>query len=377
MRVTPRRATASIAAAMLIATLALPAMAQEESPTPAESATTWPITGPLKDGSTFTLKQSIQDKLALNADDDPANDVPINYVFSYGSSAIALFSPQYLAGFERSIPEAQAILPQLVGTAIAPATARQEPLVQIPQIEALYNAGLIDCLSIQTTGEDAFTQIVNNIMADGIPVWTVGVQSNGNELTNFTQISLKEGAQAAEIVADWMERTGNDLKVFAVSGGDPAQNWAQGRMKGFVDRMKELKPDVEFRNTEVDGLNVSYDPAATYDAYRAFIQGNPDVQFIENVDIGAEYANRAIVDAGKEGETFTIGWNVSEGQLDGVEQGIQVAALDQRWSDQAAFGATACAEFLTDGTIHENTQTLLPWTVENIEEAREEFAKVS
>ena len=37
-----------------------------------------------------------------------------------------------------------------------------------------------------------------------------------------------------------------------------------------------------------------------------------------------------------------------------------MAALDQRWSDQAAFGGPACAQFLKNGVILPNTQTLLP-----------------
>ena len=367
MRVTPRRATAAIATAMLIGTIALPAMAQDA----------WPITGTLKDGSTFTLKQSIQDKLALNSDDDPANDVPIQYVFSYGSDSIPLFSPQYRAGYERSIPEAQAIMPQISGTPIAPASALQDVNLQVAQIQALWEAGLIDCLSIQTTGTDAFTTITNQIMADGIPVFTVGVQSNGNELSNFTQISLKEGAQAAQIVLDWMDKTGNDLNVFAVSGGDPPQNWAQGRMQGFIDGIKAAKPDAVFINDASTALATTYDPATTYDAYTALLLGNPELQFIENVDIGAEHANRAIIDSGREGQVFTIGWNVSEGQLEGVEKGIQVAALDQKWGDQAAFGAVACADFLKNGIIRPNTQVLVPVTQENLEEAREEFRKIA
>ena len=374
MRVSSRRATASVAAATLIATLALPAMAQDASPAPAGSAAPagspaaeadWPFSGPLKDGSTFTLKQSTVDKLA--------NGEPINYLFSYGSDSIPLFSPQYRRGYERSIPVAQEILPNLVPTAIAPASPLQDVNQQIAQIQALWEAGQVDCLSIQSTGDNAFTNITNQIMADGIPVFMVGVQSNGNELTNFTQISMNEGRQAAQIVLDWMEQTGNDLNVFAVSGGDPPQNWAQGRMQGFIDGIKEAKPDAVFVNDASTALATTYDPAATYDAYSALIQGNPDLQFIENVDIGAEHANRAIVDAGKEGEIFTIGWNVSQGQLDGVEQGIQVAALDQRWGDQAAFGAVACAEFLKNGTILPNSQELLPVTQENLEEARADF----
>ena len=85
-------------------------------------------------------------------------------------------------------------------------------------------------------------------MAAGIPVFTVGVQSNGNEFSNFTQISDKEGRQAAGIVVDYMKANGLDFKNFAVSGGDPTQNWAQGRMQGFIDGIKEAIPDAKFIN---------------------------------------------------------------------------------------------------------------------------------
>ena len=58
-------------------------------------------------------------------------------------------------------------------------------------------------------------------------------------------------------------------------------------MKGFIDGIKEAIPDAKFVNDADDALATTYDPAGTYDAYKAFLQGNPDVQFIENVDIGA------------------------------------------------------------------------------------------
>ncbi len=370
MRNGTRHAAVAVASASLIIAAAAPAFAQSPA------ADSWPTSGTLKDGSTFTLAQRVQDKLALNSDDDPANDVPIQYVFDYGSASIPLFSPQYLRGYERSIPEAQAILPQLSGTAMAPASQLQDPNLQIAQISALWQAGLIDCLSIQTTGDNAFTKIVNDIMADGIPVFTVGVQSNGNELTNFTQISMKEGRQAAQIVADWIKESGNDVKVFAVSGGDPTQNWAQGRMKGFIEGITELVPGASFVNNDTNALTTSYDPATTYDSYKAFLLGNPTVQFIENVDIGAEHANRAIIDSGLQDKTWSIGWNVSKGQLAGIEQGVQVAALDQRWGDQAAFGAVACADFLQNGIVRPNTQELLPVTKANLEEARADFESI-
>ena len=149
-----------------------------------------------------------------------------------------------------------------------------------------------------------------------------------------------------------------DIKVFAVSGGDPTQFWAQGRMKGFLETITAAIPDAKFVTTEANGLNTSYEPGQTYDTYRSFLSANPNVQFIENVDIGAEHADRAIESLGLAGKVFTIGWNVSKGQLDAIEKGIQVAALDQRWPDQAAFGGPACAQFLKNGVILPNTQTL-------------------
>ena len=82
------------------------------------------------------------------------------------------------------------------------------------------------------------------------------------------------------------------------------------------------------------------------------------MQFIENVDIGAEHANRAIESLNKAGRSSPSAGTSSKGQLDGIEKGIQVAALDQRWSDQAAFGGPACAQFLKNGVILPNTQTL-------------------
>jgi ribose transport system substrate-binding protein len=261
------------------------------------------------------------------------------------------------------------------GTANAPSSAVQDMNEQIAMIDALWKADQIDCLSIQSTGTDVFTKIVNDIMATGIPVFTVGVESNGNELTNFTQISHKEGLQAAQIVVDWMKETGNDLKVFAVSGGDPTQNWAQGRMQGFIDGITASVPGATFVNDAKSALTTSYDPAGTYDAYKAFIQGNPTVQVIENVDIGGEHAARAIADSGNAGKIFALGWNVSIGQLDAIEAGTQIVALDQQWGDQAGFGALACAEFLKNGTILPNTNVLKPVTKANVAEARTEFMK--
>lgn len=313
----------------------------------------------------FTLAKRIADKVAKHE--------KINYVFSYQGSGIPLFSPQYAAGFKYGCQAGNAIYP-LECTSIAP--VQTNPNEQVSQIEAKLAAGQIDCISIEPTTSDATTAIVNKLMAQGIPAFTVGVTSRGHEFTNFTQLPPLEGKTAAEVVLKWMDDTGNHLKVFAVSGGDPAEFWAQGRMKGFRETIQKAIPDAVFVNTEANGLNTSYEPGKTFDTYKAFLSAHPELQLIENVDIGAEHADRAIRELNRVGKTFSIGWNVSKGQLDGIDAGIQVALLDQRWPDQAAFGGPACAQFLGNGVVLANTQTLKAVTKADTAEARAQLNSI-
>jgi simple sugar transport system substrate-binding protein len=364
MRNASRGVGVALATAGLVVAAAVPTLGQSQAPGD------WPDSGTLKDGSTFTLAPRIAQKLA--------NGEPINYVFSYQSPSIALFSDQYKAGYETTLPQAQEILPTLQGQIIAPATGPTGIDVpqQVAQIQALLDTESIDCLSIEPPDSNAFTAITNAALAAGIPVFTVGVTSNGNELTNFTQVPMNEGKQAAEILLQWMEENDKDLKVFAVSGGDPTSFWGQGRMKSFRETIQAAIPDARFVNDETNALNVTFRPEDSYAAYSALITNNPDLQFIENVDVTAEHAGRAIIDAGKEGEIFTLGWNVSQGQLDMIDRGIQVVALDQRWAEQAGFGALACADFLANGIIRPNTQELFPITKENSAQARADLEAI-
>ena len=334
-----------------------------------------PTTGEKVDGAPLTVKRDwgtfkLADRIAAKI----AAGQPINYVFSYQASGIPLFSPQYAAGFATGCKLGQAILPGMTCASIAP--VQNDANTQMAQIEAKLAAGEIDCISIEPTDSDSATAMTNKLMDQGIPVFTAGVTSRGHEFTGFTQIPMLEGQTAGKIVLDWMKANKKDLKVFAVSGGDPTQFWAQGRMKGFHETIMAAIPDAKFVTTEENGLNVSYDPGQTYDAYRTFLSANADVQFIENVDIGAEHANRAIDSLNKAGQVYTIGWNVSKGELDGIEKGTQVAALDQRWSDQAAFGSPACAQFLKNGVILPNTQTLLPIQAAQVADARKELDRI-
>jgi ABC-type sugar transport system substrate-binding protein len=315
----------------------------------------------LKDGSTFSLAKSIRDKVAKGQ--------AINYDFSYQSSAIQGFSQQYLAGYKATLPIASKIYP-LKGKASAPSVPQGDIAQQISQIRSLLDTGQLDCLSIEPTNSTGMTAITNEVMKRGIPVFTVGVTSNGNELTNFTQVPIKEGGTAAATVVSYMKAHNLHFKSFAVSGGDPSQFWAQGRMKGFRLGIQKAIPGAKFITTEQSALSVTYDPAKTYDAYKAFLSGaGKNVDVIENVDIGAGYAARALKDAGRAGKAYSVGWNVTPEQIDALKKGTQIALFDQKWPEQAGFGALACANFLKSGKILPNTQQLSVVTKQNYKQA--------
>jgi ribose transport system substrate-binding protein len=310
---------------------------------------------------TFTLSPKIAEKIK--------NKEKINYVYSYQASGTSFMSPQMQVGFKEGCDMGNKIMPMNCAV-IAPVQFNANE--QIAQIDAKLAAGEIDCLSVMPPSEDGANAIIDRIMSKGIPVFTVGIRTGGHEFSNFTQISMKEGAQAAEVTLKWMKESGNDnLKVFALSGGDPTQDWAQGRMKGFHDAIAKAIPDAKFVTTEENPLNTTFDEGKEFDIYKAFLLGHPDVQYIENVDVGAAFADRAITELHRVGKVFTIGWNTTAVQLDAIEAGVQVALLDQQWPDQAAFGGPACAKFLTAGEILPNTQTLKPVLKADVPKARE------
>ena len=315
----------------------------------------------LADGSIFKLAPKIAAKIKAGK--------PIIWVNSYGAKGIPNFSQQYAQGQAIALKGAKNILPMTLKD-VSPEGISQDVKKQIAGIEAALNTGQMDCLSIQPLDNVSFTAITKKVMAKGIPVFTVGVTSGGNEFSNFTLISPKEGKQAADIVIAWMKKNNKDLKVFAVSGGDPSASWAQGRMQGFIAQIKAKVPGATFVNDATNALTTSYDPAKTLDAYKAFLTGHPEVQFIENVDIGSAHAARAITEANLVGKTYVIGWNLSGAQLDAVDSGVQVAALDQAWPQQSGFGAVACAMFLKYGKVAPNTNQLVPFTKENSKVAR-------
>jgi ribose transport system substrate-binding protein len=355
-----------VATVMVLAVLASLASAAAAGARPSGTPN-WTVK--LRHGGTFTLAQSIQDKIKANK--------TFNYVFSYGSCSIQGFSQQYLAGYKTTLPQANKIYP-IHGTSLCPPQTQQDVNTQINQITALLNTNQVDCLSIEPQSSTSMAALVASTLKKGIPVFTVGLTTFGNEFTNFTQVPLQEGMTAAATTVAYMKAHNLHFKTFATSGGDPTQYWAQNRMKGFRLGILKAIPDAKFITTEKHPLTTTYDPAKTYDAYKAFLSGaGKNVDVIENVDIGAGFAARALKDAGRAGKAFSVGWNVTPEQIAALKDGTQIALFDQKWPEQAGFGALACATYLKTGKILPNTQKLQVINKGNYKQALADLAKLT
>ena len=157
------------------------------------------------------------------------------------------------------------------------------------------------------------------------------------------------------------------FKTFAVSGGDPTQYWAQGRAKGFRRGIQEAIPGAKFVTTEKNMLNTTYDPAKTYDAYKAFLRGaGKNVDVIENVDIGAGY--RGPRDQGRrqgrQGVQRRLERHARAGRRDQERHADR--ALRPELAAAGGFGALACANFMKTGKVLPNTQQLTVVTKANL-----------
>lgn len=300
------------------------------------------------DWGTFTLSPDIAQKI----EDGSA----INVVLSMQGQTTPIYGPQYAYGLPIGIEAAEEEYGlDLSGQMIGPEAGGDNAL-QLSQIESLAAAGQIDCLALDGGGDPAFVRIIDRLMEDGIPVFTTGTDLiESKRLGTFHTDWEFEGQLDAQATADFFEAKGEELTHVAMTSGAVDQLWAQTRMQAFEAELKKLVPGVTFVNTAESALMTGFSPTDVYAKVSAFLTGNPDVQVVYQTDTGAATVNKVITDLGREGETFSVGHNVSEAIIDGIAQGLQIATLSQDYPAQAAFAGRACGAFLATGEVLPNT----------------------
>ena len=253
-----------------------------------------PYTKKLKDGSTFHLASSIQDKI---------KGEKVNYVFSYGARARSRASRSSTRrATTRRSRRPNKHLPDEREVALPAAQTQQDVTRRSTRSRRSLNTNQVDCLSIEPQSSTSMAALVAPADGQGHPGLHRRALVDLRQRVHELHAGARAGRHtAAATVVSYMKAHNLHFKTFAVSGGDPTQYWAQNRAKGFREGITKAIPGAKFVTTEKNMLNTTYDPAKTLRRLQGVPQrqAGKNVDVIENVDIGAGIAARALKDAGR------------------------------------------------------------------------------
>jgi ABC-type sugar transport system substrate-binding protein len=289
----------------------------------------------------FKLAPSIQAKLDKKQ--------KLNITMSLQATTIPIFSGAMKAGFERGIAGVAKKWP-VNGEIIGPKETDYPS--QVSQITQLVDSNRVDCLVVHAAQPGPFVAVINKAMSKGIPVFGVNADSPESARFAFYTINEYEGGKlAGKIAGEQIKKRSLKVDKAALMTGDVSGPWAQDRMKGFVEGVKAVLPDLEFANDAKNAVPTTFEPPKTYAAVRSYVTGHPDVQLLFSTDQGVESIGKVISDLKKDGKVYAAGFNVSPAIIKDIEADRTVVSVAQAWNKQAESGATACAGFLLDGKV--------------------------
>lgn len=316
-----------------------PTTAAPPPPPPVETSQTPPHVAKLPWG-TFALAERIAAKLDAGA--------PLNLVLSTVRNSPAA------APLEAGWGIAGADLAADYGVEINARTAGPpdgDVAAQVAEIEALIEAGDVDCLAFQAAAPEPYIDAVNAAVRAGIPVFAVGGDSPRSQRFAFYGLDdLAAGELAGRAIGEWATTGRILIRKAGVLSAAAEEQWAQERMRGFISGLTAVLPDIEFVNgPNVDISSQGFDPEGAYAASEAWITEHPDVDVIFHTDAGVEAVARVIGTNLLYGDVYTVGFGMTPLVGDYIREGVVIAAMVEGFALHAVRGARACADFLLAG----------------------------
>lgn len=185
-----------------------------------------------------------------------------------------------------------------------------------------------DAIVIASTSSDATVPAIENAVSKDIPVITVDNKVKTDKVSTLLATdNLKGGAQAADTLVQMIKDSGKELKgsVGVISNMAGVQVLAD-RDQGFIDRMKEIAPDVKLLETiycDADmtkAMNAASDQIAANDDLLGF--------FADNNTVGSGTA-RAISEKGKENDLVLVAFDSDPEEIKGLGTGAVDALILQ------------------------------------------------
>jgi ABC-type sugar transport system substrate-binding protein len=288
---------------------------------------------------------------------------PLNFVYSISDSGQPVFSAAIQSGFNDGVAQAAKTFGYpLKAKMIGPVGGGNQK--QISQIQTLLNSNQIDVLVFNAAQPGPFIDILNQVMAAGVPVWGTGGDSPQSHRIGFFALNEEDaGKQAGQLAGQWAKQHNLSVSKAAVFTGDPSGPWAQSRMKGFVEGLHSVLPQVQLVNSVSNPLNTGFDSPTVYSDAKSFILGHPDVQLIFHTDQGVQMVGKAIADTGRTNKTWAVGFNLNPEILNYIKTNQILVTVGQNWHGQAATAADAGAEFLFKGQVIAGFHAATPYPV--------------
>lgn len=312
--------------------------------TPAPEPTSAPV--PLGPPHTAELPWgdfSLAERISAKLD----NGERLNFVLSATATGAGGSGQVMSGGWSSAAEEFGAdINPRVIGPNSADRAA------QIETIDSLISAGSIDCLAVEADHPASFTDVINRAVDAGIPTFTVGADSADSRRFAFYGLEDRAaGKLVGTMAGEWAAESRILVRKAAVLTGNVDDPRYQARMQGFIEGLLEIHSGIEFVNgPDVDIESLGFDPEAVYAATEAWVLAHPDVDMIFHTDQGMLQAARVIAAHSLYGDVYTSGFHMDEQMANFIRDGVAVVAVAQGLYNQAYSAATACGEFLLDGS---------------------------
>lgn len=213
-----------------------------------------------------------------------------------------------------------------------------------------------DAIVIASTSSDATVPAIEDAVSKGIPVITVDNKVKTDKVSTLLATdNLKGGAAAADTLVQMIKDSGKELKgtVGVLSNMAGVQVLAD-RDQGFIDRMKEIAPDVKLLET----VYADADMTKAMNAAGDIIAANDDLLgfFADNNTVGSGTA-RAITEKGKENDLVLVAFDSDPEEIKGLGTGAVDALVLQDPFGMGYFGVEDALKVLAGETLESYVDT--------------------
>jgi ABC-type sugar transport system substrate-binding protein len=282
----------------------------------------------------FHLNDRIADKVR-------SGDTNFNFVMVGYATAAPFFTPIRM-GLEQAAQDF-GVSTQLIGP--SGYTAEEEATA----LESVIGTD-VDGLIVKCPSEDLLVPLINDAIAQGIPLITYNDDcANSNRFAWVGQDLRNAGVVGGEQFLQFFRQAhpeGQGPYEVALMSGAPTAEFARLRFEGFEEVVGQ-EGDIEL----IGPFELTFDPAAAFTAVENAFGGHPglDGMFVadESVLAAGTYADRSDLN----GEVTVIGYNLGAGIPELIQGNAIQASIGQYPYDQGYKPVQMLFEFLTKGTM--------------------------